>query len=157
MPALVRPFRAADAVAVVALAAEMAADLDDPPPGLTPEALVAAALGPDPWCAVLVAERAGLVAGFALFSRRFEAHRGQRALWLADLHVARAARRGGLARALLAAVGRRAQAEGCDRVAWDLWTLNAAGRALYRAAGARHEHDLEAWWAPAGDLARLAG
>jgi GNAT superfamily N-acetyltransferase len=156
----VRAYRAADAPALTALAVEMAEDIDDPRPSLTPALLAEAALGPDPWCRILVAAApdaaVGRLLGFAATCRRFEVHLGQRSLWLADLHVARDARRAGAATALMAAVGREARAQGCRRVTWDLWTRNERARAFYARIGAAVDTELQVVFASAERLERLA-
>lgn len=152
----VRGYRPADAPALIRLAAEMAADIDEPPPALTPALLAAATDPADPWCAILVATLDDHPAGFAVTTRRFEAHMARRSLWLADLHVAAAARRHGVATALMAAVGRAALAEGCALVAWDLWTKNQRARAFYDRIGARVDGELLVVSAGARALAALA-
>jgi GNAT superfamily N-acetyltransferase len=155
----VRPYRATDAAALAVLAVEMAEDIDDPRPRLTPALLAEAALGPDAWCRILVAEAPegadGRLLGFAATCRRFEVHLGQRSLWLADLHVAREARRGGVATALMAAVGRAAREQGCQRVAWDLWTRNLRAAAFYARIGATLDEELRVVVAGADGLERL--
>ena len=151
----VRPYRDADAAALAVLAVEMAEDIDDPRPSLTPALLAASALGPDAWCRILVAELDARLVGFAATCRRFEVHLGQRSLWLADLHVARAARRGGVATALMAAVGRAAREQGCERVAWDLWTRNERAAAFYARIGAAVDGELRVVFARAEQLERL--
>lgn len=159
-PPSVRPYHASDAAALAVLAVEMAEDIDDPRPCLTPALLSEAALGADAWCRILVAEApqgaVGRLLGFAATCRRFEVHRGQRSLWLADLHVARDARRGGVATALMAAVGRAAREQGCDRVAWDLWTRNGRAGAFYARIGAAVDEELRVVCASAERLERLA-
>lgn len=151
----VRAYRAEDAPALILLAAEMAADLQDPPPSNTPALLAEVALSADPWCRILVAERGGAVVGFAVTCRHFEAHIGQRSLFLADLHVARAARRGGVATALMAAVGREAAAQRCAKVVWTLWTRNTWARAFYDRIGATVDVELKVVTATSASLASL--
>jgi len=154
-PLVVRPYRSGDAADLMALAAEMAQDIDDPPPALSPALLAEAALGADPWCRILVAEAGGRVVGFAATCRRFEVHLGQRSLWLADLHVAPGSRRRGVATALMAAVGREALALGCLRVAWDLWTRNDRAGAFYARIGATVDGELRVIFASSEQLERL--
>lgn len=150
----VRPFRSDDAEGLVALARDLAAALDDPPLALTPETLLEALAVPDPWCRLLVAERARTLVGYAATCRRFEPHLGKRSLWLADLHVAASERRRGIGRLLFAAVAREALEQGCERVVWDLWRANERGRAFYRALGAEADGDLEVWTLASGALLR---
>ncbi len=141
--------------AAVAVRDYSAADIDEPPPALTPALLAAATDPQDPWCRILVASLDDELAGFAVTCRRFEAHKARRSLWLADLHVARSARRAGVASALMAAVGRQALALDCGLVAWDLWTQNDRARAFYDRIGARVHGELLVVSAGAGLLAAL--
>jgi GNAT superfamily N-acetyltransferase len=140
---LIRPYRAADAPALSALACEMAADLSDPPPALDAAMLERATGGAEPWCELLVAEAGEALLGFVVFTRRFEAHRARFSLWIADLHVASGARRRGVARALMQAVARRATELDCPLIAWDLWLENARARAFYLALGAEVDDALQ--------------
>ena len=89
-----------DAEAVVAMAAELAAALEDPTPDLDAARFVRDGFGPDRWFECLIAEIDGEPVGFALICRGFEAHTGKRRLWLGDLYVRTAARRSGAGRAL---------------------------------------------------------
>lgn len=144
-PARVRSLRRDDAAGLIALARDLAVALADPPPVLTPALLEETALGADPWCRVLVAERAGRLVGYAATCRRFEPHIGKKSLWLADLHVDAGERRHGTGRRLMAAVAGEAVAEGCDLLLWDLWTRNESARAFYAALGAERDAELEVW------------
>ena len=76
-----------DAEAVVAMAAELAAALEDPTPDLDAARFVRDGFGPDRWFECLIAEIDGEPVGFALICRGFEAHTGKRRLWLGDLYV----------------------------------------------------------------------
>lgn len=79
----------------------------------------------------LVAEEAGALVGFA----HCILHRGTWSIadhcYLEDLFVAPAARRSGVARALIEALYARADALGCDRVYWLTHEGNATARKLY--------------------------
>jgi GNAT superfamily N-acetyltransferase len=127
----VRTAMPSDAEAVVAMAAELAAALEDPTPDLDAARFVRDGFGPDRWFECLIAEIDGESVGFALICRGFEAHTGKRRLWLGDLYVKTAARRSGAGRALMATVASRAFDLDCDAVYWELWRPNALGRAFY--------------------------
>src|SRR5579864_6847112 len=114
----VRVATAEDPQAIVAMARALAAAVGDPPPNLTPEALIRNLSGPDPWGEVLVAVRGDRAVGYALVCRGFEAHTGQRRLWIADLFVDPEERTHGTGRRLMAAVARRALELGCAAVYW---------------------------------------
>jgi GNAT superfamily N-acetyltransferase len=130
-----------DSEAIVAMARELAAALEDPPPLIDAARFLGAAFGPKRWCDCFVAA----LVGYAVVCRGFEAHTGQRRFWLADLFVRAGTRMGGVGRALIGAVARHALAQGCVAVCLDLWRPNEVGRAFYGALGAEE----------AGDIAQL--
>ena len=84
---------------------------------------------------VLVAERNGDVIGFTQLYPTFSSVRLARTWILNDLFVAEAARRGGVARALLDAAADFARTDGAAGLSLETTRDNAAARALYRAAG----------------------
>jgi GNAT superfamily N-acetyltransferase len=134
-----------DCEAIVAMARELAAAVEDPPPPIDAARLLGAAFGPERWCDCFVAEQASVRVGYAVVCRGFEAHTGQRRLWLADLFVRDGTRMGGVGRALIGAVASHALAQGCVAVCLDLWRPNKVGKAFYDALGAEE----------AGDIAQL--
>lgn len=138
----VRAAMASDAQVVVAMAAELAAAVEDPTPDLDAERFVRDGFGPDRWFECLVAEIGGEAVGYALFCRGFEAHTGRRRLWLGDLYVRGAARRSGAGRTLMAAVASRALDLDCEAVYWELWRPNSLGRAFYERLDAEETGDL---------------
>jgi GNAT superfamily N-acetyltransferase len=131
-----------DAEVVVAMAAELAAALQDPTPDLHAARFVRDGFGPERWFECLIAEIEGKPVGFALICRGFEAHTGKRRLWLGDLYVRSAARRSGVGRALMTAVADRAIDLDCEAVYWELWRPNALGRAFYEQLNAEETNDL---------------
>lgn len=141
-PVIVRPMRAEDTAAVVAMARDLAAAVDDPAPRLGPADLARDALGPDRWFDCFVAGIAGELVGYALVCRGYEAHTAKKRLWLGDLYVRADARRQGAGHALIGAAARHALALGCDAVYWELWRPNTAGGAFYKALGAETSDDL---------------
>ena len=82
-----------------------------------------------------VAERDGVVVGFAHLFPMFSSVRAARIWVLNDLYVAADARRGGAARSLLEAAAQFARADGAARIVLETARDNTAARALYRAAG----------------------
>ena len=84
---------------------------------------------------VLVAERGGGIVGFTQLYPMFSSVRTARSWILNDLFVAEAARRGGVARALLDAAVEFARASGAAGISLETTRDNASARALYRAAG----------------------
>ncbi len=139
----VRTALPSDAEVVVAMAAELAAAVEDPAPDFDTARFVRDGFGPERWFECLVAEIGGEApVGYALICRGFEAHTGKRRLWLGDLYVRAAARRSGAGRALMAAVAGRALDLDCEAVYWELWRPNAVGRAFYERLDAEETGDL---------------
>ncbi len=93
---------------------------------------------------VLVAKRAGNAVGFVQLYPMFSSVRMARTWILNDLFVDAAARRSGVARALLDAAAAFAREDGAAGLALETNRGNAAARALYRAAG-WHEDDTQ-WY-----------
>jgi len=84
---------------------------------------------------VLLAERGGETVGFTQLYPMYSSVRTARTWILNDLYVAEAARRGGVARALLDAAVAFAKGDGAAGISLETTRDNAAARALYRAAG----------------------
>ena len=131
-----------DAEVIVAMAAELAAVVENPTPDLDIARFVRNGFGPDRSFECLVREIDGEPVGFALICRGFEAHTGKRRLWLGDLYVRTAARRSGAGRALMAAVASRAIDLDCEAVYWELWRPNKLGKAFYKGLDAEETGDL---------------
>lgn len=102
---------------------------------------------------VLVAGRAGALAGFTQLYPLYSSVRTARTWILNDLYVAPNARRTGLGRALLDAAAAFAREDGAAAVSLETSRDNAAARALYRAAG-WHE-DATQWYSLPLDGATL--
>lgn len=96
--------------------------------------------------AVLLARDAtGTALGFAQLYPMFSSVRTTRLWILNDLYVDAAARRRGVARALLDAAVAFARDSGAARIALETGRDNAAARALYRSAG--WQEDATQWYA----------
>ena len=92
---------------------------------------------------VLVAKRGADAVGFVQLYPMFSSVRTARTWILNDLFVEPAARRGGVARALLQAAAAFAREDGAAGLSLETGRDNAAARALYRAAG---WHEDETQW-----------
>ena len=97
----------------------------------TPEMLGDALFGARPGAEALVAQRAGTPVGFALFHPTFSTWECRPGLWLEDLYVAPAHRRGGVGARLLAALAALAVQRGCARLEWTALDWNAPALAFY--------------------------
>ncbi|MDH3579358.1 MAG: GNAT family N-acetyltransferase [Hyphomicrobiales bacterium] len=105
---------------------------------------------------VAVAERAGALIGFVLWHETWDSAHAGKGLYIAELYVAEAARRQGVARALVAEVAAEARARNYAFVWWLSEAWDTQAQAFYVALGAKHDplvgHALDA-----DALASLAG
>ena len=104
--------------------------------------------GERPAAEAVIAEVAGEAVGYALFFPTFSTFLGRPGLWLEDLFVLPARRRGGVGQALLEHVAKLAVARGCGRLEWSALDWNEPALAFYRGLGARampewHLHRLD--------------
>jgi GNAT superfamily N-acetyltransferase len=104
--------------------------------------------GERPAAEAVIAEVDGAAVGYALFFPTFSTFLGRPGLWLEDLFVLPAHRRGGLGRALLLHVAQVAVERGCGRLEWSALDWNEPALAFYRELGARvlpewHLHRLD--------------
>lgn len=103
----------------------------------------------------LVAEEDGRLLGYASFYPAYDTQYAAQGLYLQDLYVRREARRRGIGRALMVALARICLERGGCYVVWNALPANRAGRAFYRALGARTERVITLSLQP-GPLRRLA-
>lgn len=85
---------------------------------------------------VLLAERGGEPAGFALFFHSFSTFVGRPGLYLEDLYVPPAHRGAGVGKALLKALAEIARERRCGRIEWSVLDWNAPAIGFYHALGA---------------------
>jgi len=128
-----------DAPAIVALVHRFNREDGNPPGSLTEADFRALGFGARPRFRTLLAEAAGQVRGYALFYPSYDTEFGAKGFYLQDLYVLPEARRGGIGRALMAAVARACDADGGCYLFWNALVRNQAGRAFYRRIGAREE------------------
>ncbi len=83
-----------------------------------------------------IAEIDGAVVGSSIWFVNYSTWTGTHGIYLEDLYVRPAARRSGVARALITTLARRAADRGYRRVEWSVldWNVNAIG--LYESVGA---------------------
>jgi GNAT superfamily N-acetyltransferase len=92
--------------------------------------------GDRPAAEVLIAERDGEPAGFALFFHNFSTFLSRRGLYLEDLYVRPAHRRHGVGRALLTRLAALAVERGCGRLEWSVLDWNQDAWRFYESLGA---------------------
>jgi GNAT superfamily N-acetyltransferase len=153
---IIRRAEVKDGEAILAMARELAAAVEDPAPRLDVLGLVENTLGDGRWGDCFIVERAGSPVGYALACRAFEIHTGERRLWLGDLYVRPEARRSGIGRALMAAVAQHALTLGCSALYWELWRENGLGETFYRELEAECAEDLAIFRLGAQRLVELA-
>lgn len=142
----VRPALPADGPAYVRLVRALAEFEQLPPPDEAASArLLDDAFGPRPRYELWVAELDGEVAAYAVTFSTYSTFRGKPTLFLEDLFVDPAARRRGVARAVLARLRAEAEARGCGRFEWFVLDWNVNAQELYRSVGATPRTDWQLW------------
>lgn len=116
---------------------------------VTPEALAPHLFGATPAAECLVAEVHGEVVAFALFYTNFSTFLAKPGLYLEDLYVRPAHRRGGLGRALIIQLAHLACERGYGRFDWTVLDWNEDAIRFYEQLGA----DVMPEWR----ICRLAG
>ena len=88
--------------------------------------------GEPPAFHVLVAERNGVVVGYALYFPGYDTDRATRGIYLADLYVDKAHRRTGMGRTLMKAVAKACREGGGEWMFWSVLKRNRAARRFYK-------------------------
>ena len=143
---LIRPAGAADAPLLLSLIRGLADYEKLSYEVIATEEQLAAELGAaQPVVRALVAERAGRALGFALYFFSFSTFLARQGLYLEDLYVLPEARGGGIERALLVELARRAAERGCGRMEWSVLDWNVDAQRFYRSLGARPMDEWTVW------------
>jgi GNAT superfamily N-acetyltransferase len=100
----------------------------------TPQSLARDGFGKDPQFAALIAERAGQPVGFALYTFNYSVWTAARGIFIEDIWVVPEQRRGGVARALMAALARECRTRGYKRIDLNVLDWNPA-RGFYERLG----------------------
>lgn len=117
-----------------------------PPPDEAASArLLEDAFGDRPRYQLWVAEEAGQVLAYAVTFETYSTFRGKPSLFLEDLFVDPAARRRGVARAVLRRLREEAAQRGCGRFEWFVLDWNVNAQELYRSVGARPMSEWQLW------------
>ncbi len=123
----------------------------------TEELLARALFDALPSAEALIAERDGEPIGYALFFSTFSTFLAIEGIWLEDLYVRPAHRKGGAGRALLAAVAARLRERGGGRLEWAALDWNELALGFYRGLGAERMDKWITHRLTGKDLKRLAG
>ena len=127
------------------------------------ELLESALFGSDPVAEAVIAELDSRTGGgpdpvgFALFFRTFSTWLCRPGLWLEDLYVSPAHRRGGIGRILLAHVAQLAVERGYGRVEWSVLDWNTPAIQFYESIGAIRLSEWAVFRLEAAALAAVAG
>jgi GNAT superfamily N-acetyltransferase len=112
--------------------------------------------GARPGAEVVIAERDGDVAGYALFFHNYSTFLGKRGLYLEDLFVRPAFRGRGIGKQLLSRLAKIAVDRGCARFEWAVLDWNESAIGFYRGLGAVPMHDWTVMRLTGEALERLA-
>ena len=134
----IRPAEPADVELIFALIVELA-EYERAPEQVhgTPQLLNDALFGPQPSAEALIAELDGEPVGFALFYTTFSTWECRPGIWLEDLYVPPAKRRGGIGRALLVELAAIALNRGYTRLEWTVLRWNEPALGFYEKLGAK--------------------
>jgi GNAT superfamily N-acetyltransferase len=100
----------------------------------TPQSLARDGFGEDPQFGALIAERDSKPLGFALYTFNYSVWTAARGIFIEDIWVIPEARRGGVARALMAALAKECVARGYKRIDLNVLDWNPA-RGFYEKIG----------------------
>jgi len=101
---------------------------------VTTETLARDGFGADPKFGAVIAEQGGRPVGFALYTFNYSTWTGARGMFIEDIWVEPEVRRGGVARALIAALARDCAANGFKRIDLHVLDWNRA-RGFYERVG----------------------
>jgi GNAT superfamily N-acetyltransferase len=107
----------------------------------TPARLQRALFGEPPAASALIAEVDGRAAGYAIYFPTFSTFLAIQGIWLEDLYVRPAHRKGGVGRALLAAVAAVVRERGGERLEWSALDWNELALGFYRRIGAQQMNE----------------
>jgi GNAT superfamily N-acetyltransferase len=146
MSVTIRAATPQDAGSVASLGREFVAYLqelgDSTPNSLTAEDYLRDGFGENPAFAGLIAEVEGQVVGYLLYCPTYDLDLGGRILYIIDLFVREAARRQGVAHALMTRAADICREAGGQALLWSLYNPNKIAAAFYEKLGAQYIKDL---------------
>jgi GNAT superfamily N-acetyltransferase len=157
MPQTIRPAREEDTPTILAMIRELAEyeRLADHVTA-TENDLHASLFGVHPIAEVVIAERDGKVAGYALFFHNYSTFHCKRGLYLEDLFVRPQFRRHGIGKLLLSHLAKLAVQRGCARFEWAVLDWNESAIRFYSSLGAVALADWTVFRVSGAALGRLA-
>ena len=158
MSTTIRPAGEADTATIIGLICELAEyERLAHEVTATAEDVRRSLFGVHPDAEVVIAERDGEVAGYALFFHNYSTFRCKRGLYLEDLFVRPAFRGGGIGKLLLSHLARLAVQRGCARFEWAVLDWNEPAIRFYRSLGAEPMGDWTVFRVTGAALEGLAG
>lgn len=146
MSLTIRVATSQDAQSVAALGREFVAYLqglgDHNPNSLTVEDYLRDGFGENPAFAGLIAELEGQIVGYLLYCPAYDLDLGGRIFYIIDLFVREAARRRGVARALMIRAADICREMGGQALFWPVYAPNKMAAAFYEKLGAQFIKDL---------------
>lgn len=143
----IRTITAGDAEAVVRMWSDFARYLrelgDSDEQNFGVEAYLRDGFGPDPAFTGMIAERGGAPVGYLLYHFGYDSDQAMRFLYIVDLWVDPAARRGGVGRALMSEAAARCRAKGGRALFWSVFAPNKLAVAFYEKLGGQFYTDLK--------------
>lgn len=142
METIIRAAKDKDFEAVHQLIIELAVYEKEPDQVETsPDSLRENACGKNPLVHILVAEKQGVIVGFALYYFAYSTWKGK-SLYLEDFVVSESNRRQGIGERLFEAVMSEAKSADCQRMDWQVLDWNEPAINFYK----KHKANLEAGW-----------
>ncbi len=152
----IRTITADDAEAVVRMWSDFArylrelGDTDEQHFGV--EAFLRDGFGADPAFSGIIAERGGAAVGYLLYHFGYDSDQAMRFLYIVDLWVDQAARRGGVGRALMSEAAARCRAKGGRALFWSVFAPNKLAITFYEGLGGEFYTTLKFMHIAAADL-----
>jgi GNAT superfamily N-acetyltransferase len=112
--------------------------------------------GPHPAAEVIIAEQAGLPAGFALFFTNYSTFLARPGIYLEDLFVRPAFRRQGIGESVLVWLAALALERACGRLEWSVLDWNQPAIGFYRGLGAKPMDEWTVFRLSGAELVALA-
>ncbi len=116
------------------------------------EAFLRDGFGPDPAFSGMIAECNGAAVGYLLYHFGYDVDQGARVMYIVDLWVDPAARRGGIGRALMGEAAARCRAKGGIELIWAVFAPNRLAVDFYASLGGELYEALRFMHLPAADL-----
>ncbi len=116
------------------------------------EAFLRDGFGPDPAFSGMIAERNGDAVGYLLYHFGYDVDQGARVMYIVDLWVDPAARRGGVGRALMREAAARCRAKGGIELIWTVFAPNRLAVDFYTRLGGQFYEALKFMHLPAAGL-----